>query len=186
MLMYGIIGFAFLAIGSVVFFVRQGKHKNTPESKVKLVPAETLPSARGQSTKPPADTFIDGLVAVPARIYDNTIRTVKNEMLPADGVRQVRKEYGNLGRRWFRDGEWRYALVRLVSGAYVPVDHYMSLSLKNPPERLHRALQQQETATFYKPHDNRGIMAKYGAYLLFAFAVVALLFLWGANMMQGH
>ena len=181
--MYGIIGFIFLAIGSVWFFVRQGKHKNSPVAKVKLVPAETLPGVR--NPKAPVDSFIDNLVAVPARIYDNTTRTVKNEDLPADGVRQIRKEYGNLGRRWFRDGQWRYEAVRLITGAYVPVDKYMSLSLKNPPERLHRALQQQETATFYKPHDNRGIMAKYGAYLLFAFAVVALLFLWGANMMQG-
>jgi hypothetical protein len=181
-----IMGLALVAVGSVWFFI-----KNRKKDKVTLVPSELLPSSSGHNgnghkpAKDAKDSFIDNLVAVDARVYDNATRTVRNETIPAEGVRQIRKDNGNLGRRWFRDGQWRYAAVRLTTGVLVPVDSFMSLSLKNPPERLHRALQQQETATYYKPHDNRGTLAKYGAYLLFAGAVIVILFLWGATMLKG-
>jgi hypothetical protein len=183
MLTYALMGFGFLAVISVWFFVKNRKQK---DDKVSLVPA-SLPSSRN-GHRPEEDTgdpIIDNLVELPARVYDNFTRSVKNEDLKAGAVRQIRKDYGNVGRRWFRDGQWRYAVVRLATGTYIPVDHYMSLSLKNPPERLHRALQQQETTTFYRPHDNRGTLAKYGAYLLFAGAVIVILFLWGATMLKG-
>jgi len=182
MLMYVILGLGFIAVGSLIFFI-----KNRKKDAVKLVPASTLPTPKN-GHRPEEDTgdpVIDNLVELPARVYDNLTRSVKNEDLKAGAVRQIRKDYGNVGRRWFRDGQWRYAVVRLTTGLYVPVDHYMSLSLKNPPERLHRALQQQETTTFYRPHDNRGTLAKYGAYLLFAGAVIVILFLWGASMLKG-
>ena len=179
-LIYIVMGLVFAAVGGAWYFINKTKRKRPP------VPVElsNVPPAPDRN-KPPEEVFIDNLVAVDARVYDNSTRTVKNETIPADAVRQMRHDFGNLGRRWYRDGHWRYAVVRLTSNTYIPVGEYMDLSLKNPPERLHRALQQQETATFYKPRDNRGLLAKYGHYLLFAGVVIVILFLWGANMMKG-
>lgn len=173
-----------IAIFAFIFFKNRKPKKS---NAVRLVPAvEPKPSKNGKKPEEPVESdYIDKLVEVPARIYDNATRTIKNGMLPANEVRSIREKYGNLGRRWFQDGEWRYAIVRLTDGTCKPVQMYMSASLKNPPERLHRALQQEETETFYKPHDNRGVLAKYGHYILFAGVVIVILFLWGANMMNG-
>ena len=193
------------ALGCVVYFVRGRRRRPLPpaegdqtaaqpdhsltNSREDSVSLETADghhvSGNGHHPEEPADFIDRKLVPVPARIYDNSARTVASGMLTANEVRQVRKDYGNLGRRWFRDGRWLYAVVRLVDGKCVPLQQYMTLSLKNPPERLHRALQQEETEAFYKPRDSRSILAKYGAYLLFAGIVVVILFLWGANMMKG-
>lgn len=134
--------------------------------------------------KPPPENFIDNLVSVPARIYDNRTRTVYNADLPAADVRQIRRDFGNLGRMWFYNNEWRYAIVRKNDSTCEPIQRFMASSLNNPPERLHRALQQEETESYYNPRDNRGILAKYGAYLLFAGIAIGVLFLWGANIMR--
>ncbi len=171
------IGFAVIAC-AVYFFRNRRPHKSNSTRVIETTKQEI-------KVDKSAD-FMDSLVEVPARIYDNATRTVKNAMLDAASVRKIRQEYGNLGRRWFRDGEWRYAIVRLTSGDCIPLQQFMNLSLKNPPERLHRALQQEETESFYRPRDNRSTLAKYGPYLLFAGVVIVILFLWGANMMQGR
>jgi hypothetical protein len=174
-----------LAIFAFIFFKNRKPKKS---SATRLVPAvEPKQSKSGIKLEVPAEPkdYIDKLVEVPARIYDNATRTIKNGMLSAKEVRNIREKYGNLGRRWYQDGDWRYAIVRLNDGTCKPVQHYMSASLKNPPERLHRALQQEETETFYKPRDNRSVLAKYGHYILFAGVVIVILFLWGANMMNG-
>ncbi len=163
---------------------KPGAHPVKPEGK-KLSPVAPV---KGGGNHHNADDPIGStglhLTPVLARIYDNVTRTIRNEELPVDAIKQIRTDYGNLGRRWLRDGEWLYEMVRLTAGDYVPVQKYISLSLKNPPERLHRALQQEETESYYRPRDNRGILAKYGSYLLFAGVVVVILFLWGANMMR--
>lgn len=177
------IGFA--VIFSVWYFIKHRKPKKSTSSRIVENTKQTATAPALPKDESPAD-FVDSLVEVPARIYDNATRTVKNAMLDATSVRKIRQTYGNLGRRWFRDGEWRYAIVRLMSGECIPLQQFMVLSLKNPPERLHRALQQEETESFYKPRDNRSALAKYGPYLLFAGVVIVILFLWGANMMQGN
>lgn len=185
MMNYIIIGLLFGIVGCVWYFISHRKPTKSSATHVierKAQPV-TLPSDNHKAEEPAG--FIDNLVEVPARIYDNLTRTVKNGMLPASDVRQIRQDYGNLGRRWFRDNEWRYSIVRLTNGKCIPTQQFMTLSLKNPPERLHRALQQEETESFYKPRDNRSLLAKYGAYLLFAGVVIVILFLWGANMMKG-
>ena len=182
---YALVLLVFGAVGCVIYFLRHKKNKK--HGTARMVPAvETKKnSPKNSKFEVPVDDFIDNLVEVPARIYDNATRSVKNGMLSANEVRQIRKDFGNLGRRWYQNGDWRYAAVRLSDGTCKPVQKYMSLSLKNPPERLHRALQQEETESFYKPRDNRSVLAKYGAYLLFAGAVIVILFLWGANMLKG-
>jgi hypothetical protein len=174
-----------LVLGCITLAFILLKRHNTNSRRVPIEKQgkQTKPSNNGHNSGNPTG-YIDNLVAVPARIYDNFTRTVKTGMLPAEGVRQIRKDYGNLGRRWEYNGEWVYSVVRLVTGKYVPTQQYMTLSLDNPPERLHRALQQQETEAFYRVRDNRSVLAKYGAYLLFAGVVIVILFLWGANMMQ--
>jgi hypothetical protein len=121
-----------------------------------------------------------------SRVYDNSFRYISNQMVSVEDIIKIRETWGNMGRRWYFEGDEVYALVRLTNLSYLPIERYFSLSLKNPPEKLHRTLEQEETEEYFKPQDSRGILAKYGAYILVAVVVCVALFLWGASVLQGH
>lgn len=175
---YLLVGTILMAGMLVIFFIQSKRNKRNP-------PRNRVDTTKDSKIKSPSeDEFIDDLVAVPARVYDNRTRRIYNRMLPASDVRQIRRDFGNLGRMWYWNNEWRYAVVRLVDGTCRPVQNYMTRSLDNPPEKLHRALQQEETEALFSPRDNRGVLTKYGAYLLFAGVVIGILFIWGANIMR--
>jgi hypothetical protein len=128
-------------------------------------------------------TGIQQFVAVEARVYDNETRTIFNATIPGDTVKHIREKYGNLGRKWLRDGQWLYALNRLEGGIYKPVD--VPMTLNDPPSELYRALQQDETAITYDMKETQGILQKYGHIIWIGAIAAVIIFILMANVLNG-
>jgi hypothetical protein len=125
---------------------------------------------------------LDQFVEVDARIYDNTTRTIYNQTIDADIVRDIRAKYGNLGRTWLRDGKWVYALNKTDAG-YKPV--VVPMTLKDPPSELHRALQQHETGIVFNVEQPDSLFGKYGPYIWIGIIGVVAIFMLLADMRGG-
>ncbi len=127
----------------------------------------------------------DRFVEERARIYDNTTGHVYSGMIPADGVRQLRRDFGNLGRKWHREGEWLYEVVRLVDGKYKRLQDFFAPDLANPPTKGFRAITQPATTAWFKTRVVGNVLQRYGWALVFAGVVVFLMFIMTVKAMQG-
>jgi hypothetical protein len=104
-------------------------------------------------------------------------------MIPGKIVREIRQKHGNLGRKWFRENKWLYALNKKESGEYVPVS--VPQTMDDPPSELHRALMQQEIDIVFDVQSAKSFMQKWGHVLLFVGAIVFVIFLVIMQTMQG-
>ena len=134
------------------------------------------------ASKPEAKDGIDQFVEVDARIYDNTTRTIYNKTIDADTVREIRSKYGNLGRKWLRDGKWLYALNKTDAG-YKPVS--VPMTLDDPPSELHRALQQHETGIVFNVEQAESLFGKYGPYIWIGIIGIVAIFMLIADRRGG-
>lgn len=162
-----------LVLGGLVAFIFFTKSRKPPKTHPVAV----------EVTKTSEGTTIDQFVEVEARVYDNDKRTIYNDKIKAADVRQIRQKYGNLGRTWLRDGKWIYALNKLTSGEYRPVQ--VPTTLQDPPSELHRALQQQETSIVFNVDESEGILKKYGAIIWIAIIGAVCIFILIAQKMTG-
>lgn len=144
-----------ISIGLGFFFYKDKifKKKRLSEEEIKAIKTDEV--------KPKSDpTF--------SRIYDNLRRAIYNETLPGETIDEIKSKYGNLGRRWNRDGNELYTFVKTVDEEYIPVSRYMKITRDNPPSLLHGALIQPQTAIAFNVKIQRNFMQKWGPILLFA------------------
>jgi len=107
------------------------------------------------------------------RVYNNKTRRVSNEELPFETVEEIREKFGNLGRKWLRDGKWVYALNKLVEGGYTIVG--IPQTMEHPPSSLHRALMQHAVDEYYDMTPDKNFFQEHGKILLFVGAIIFLL-----------
>lgn len=167
--------FNYVLVGLILGIIVTAYYLWDRHKKRKLVKI-THPETEG------GETGIDRFVAVEARVYDNETRTVYNATIPAKIVREIRLKYSNLGRKWFREGKWLYALNKKENGEYAPVT--VPQTMDDPPSELHRALMQQEIDIVYNVESGKSFMQKWGHVLLFTGACVAVMALFILQRMQ--
>jgi hypothetical protein len=173
---WGIILIGILLIGGIILYRRFFSSGKTNPKRIKQTAGKKLLT---QSTTVTIDKFVE----VEARVYDNESRTIYNSLIGADIVRQIRKEYGNLGRKWLRDGKWVYALNKLVNGSYRPVQ--VPLTLQDPPSELHRALQQHEIDIIFNVEESKGLLQKWGSIIFICGLALVAVFILIAQNIQG-
>jgi hypothetical protein len=186
-----IIALVVLGIGFAIYKAFFSKRR-PPKTDKPITPKDEIPSdsvdgsgEEGSYTEA-QKTIIEGkFVPVIARIYDNNLRVARMGTLDAKAVQQIRKDFHNLGRKWLWNNDWVYAVCLMANGDYCPVSRYMTEYLGNPPEKLHRALQQEETEVYFAARDDRTTLQKYGVYILFAIVALVVLFFWGAALIKG-
>ncbi len=120
--------------------------------------------------------------SVEARIYDNKKRRAYNEILSGVEIETVKETYGNLGRLWLKDGKWIYALNKKIYGTYHPV--IVPSTMNNPPSTVHEALTQPEIDICFNMEQEQSFMQKYWHIVLLGSAVLFMMFVLIANMMQ--
>ncbi len=167
-----------LVIIGIIAVIKARRSNGIKTSKVKR---NEIPTAINNDKQTP-ETSIDQFVEVEARVYDNGTRQIYNSMIPAAVVRQIRKDFGNLGRKWLRDGRWVYALNKTDSGTYRPVQ--VPKTLGDPPSELHRALQQQETAIVFNVEEPQSVIQKYGIYIWVGVITAVAIFVLIGNQIQ--
>lgn len=113
--------------------------------------------------------------AVEARIYDNYTRSIYNSIIQGGTVKEIRKLFGNLGRKWFKDGQWLYALNKSEEGLYSPV--VVPATMKEPPSKLHRALVQHAIGIMYDVKEERGLLQKYMPILIWTGVMIFIMFM---------
>lgn len=150
------------AVALVVFLYFTSWRKK-PESTKQSISA---PDSKEGDTETPL---------VDVRTYDVNTRTIYNETIPGATVDKIRKEHGNLGRKWLYEGCWRYALKKDLKGEYSPV--IVPISMDNPPSRLHRALNHPQVAIVYNVEHAKNFLQKYGHIFLFAGVCAFLMFM---------
>lgn len=155
------------------------KHRIAPAKRPQPSKAQAAAVTTPQAPQNPIDRFVE----VEARVYDNETRTVYNATIAADIVRQIRKEYRNLGRTWIRDGKKVYALNKRENGTYAPV--IPTETMEQPPSMAHEAITQPEVDVVFDVSQERNFLQKYGHILLFTGAVIFIMFLLTANVMSG-
>jgi len=157
---------AVLIVGVAIWFDRRRSKKAI--NKLTQAKANNLPETK-EPEKP--DFTVD------ARIYDNSMRTVYLGEVHRNDIENTQKACGNLGRKYIYEGKSVYALVKKITGEFVPMGFYLSHSMDNPPARLFDALQQQETHIIYDVRSEKGLLQKLGPILLFVFGVLFVAFM---------
>jgi hypothetical protein len=107
---------------------------------------------------------------------DATRRLQLRTVSGADMSKVIAK-YGSPGRLWNLDGKEVYALDLDTDGQHVPFETFMNADLLNSPRKAFIATQQQAVARYFESKDDRNILQKYGAILLFAGAVIFVMFM---------
>jgi hypothetical protein len=114
-----------------------------------------------------------------ARVYDNITGRVSNETLPGGVIDQMMNKYGNIGRKWLRDGKWLLAVNKRKAAdgivSYIPV--IVPATLENPPSRLRRAISHPYIEITHNVRQPKSLMQKYGSILIFAGVGVLLAFM---------
>jgi hypothetical protein len=117
---------------------------------------------------------ISKFVAVDARIYDNTNMTTYHQTLPGKIVREIREEFGSLGRKITEDGQAIYAIVRTGAATWRPLN--IPMTLDEPPSKLYRALQQQEVGIVFDVTVEESFWGKWWYALLLAGVIAFIMF----------
>ncbi len=114
--------------------------------------------------------------AVDAYVYNDMLGRCGPAVIPGDIVKEIIDNYGTLGRpRIEEDGKSRYQLTHDSDG-YKPT--FYPYSPDNSSTRLFRAQSHPEIPVIYDVEMEKGLVEKYGIYILFA--GIAIFLMWSA------